>query len=406
MKTWTTPASIRDRIQREWDRGRLLSSMLGGPSLFPHRITLSAPRSSEIVDRFDEVRKWISELDRKSARDPQKSYVLEWREINHRLVGKNDIPKTAVFETAEAALSFIGKEPEARRVMDAARQITRVFPVLKDWVVDHPLTVLEWADDWPRLLSVLDWVAKHPRSGLFLRQVDAPGIDTKFIETHRGVLGELLDIVLPSEAIDHEHTHAKGFEPRYGFRSKPQMVRFRFLDSDHSIQGLRDLTVPHDQFASLNVPVQRVFIVENEIEFLVFPEAFASLVIFGGGYSLKRLNEAKWLSKKEIYYWGDLDTHGLAILDELRAYFPHTVSVLMDEETLFPHKDFWEKEDRPTSRDLTRLTPAEKDLYEALRTNRWGTKIRLEQEKIRVSFMEEYLRRLGLISRNSLDTSM
>ena len=31
---------------------------------------------------------------------------------------------------------------------------------------------------------------------MYLRQVDVPGVDTKFIERHKGVLTELLDVQL------------------------------------------------------------------------------------------------------------------------------------------------------------------------------------------------------------------
>jgi hypothetical protein len=34
-----------------------------------------------------------------------------------------------------------------------------------------------------------------------------------------------------------------------------------------------------------------------------------------------------------VLYWGDLDTHGFAILDELRAHCPHAESLLMNRAT-------------------------------------------------------------------------
>ena len=252
---------------------------------------------------------------------------------------------------------YIGKVSDASRAVDAAGQISDAFPVLREWATAYPQKVLHWADEWPRLLKLVEWVAAHPRSGLYLRQVDIPGIDTKFIETHRSVLGEILDVVLSPESLDEEQSGAAHFEARYGFCTKPQPIRFRYLDPAQSLQGLRDLAVPNDQFACLNLPVRCVFIVENAIEFWAFPAAPASIILFGVGYGLKRFRAVAWLAEKDIYYWGDIDTHGLAILDELRTYFPLARSMLMDAETLLTYRQYWETEDRPATHDLTRLTP-------------------------------------------------
>ena len=49
---------------------------------------------------------------------------------------------------------------------------------------------------------------------MYLRQVDAPGVDTKFIERHKGVLTELLDVQLDPSRVD---TVAPDFAERYGF---------------------------------------------------------------------------------------------------------------------------------------------------------------------------------------------
>jgi hypothetical protein len=160
------------------------------------------------------------------------------------------------------------------------------------------------------------------------------------------------------------------------------MVRFRMLDSRLYIDGLSDLTVITNEFARLSFPVKRVFITENEINFLAFPESAESMVIFGSGYGFDHLTPAEWLRHKEMFYWGDIDTHGFAILDQLRGHFPTVRSLLMDRATLLAHQDFWAKEDRPTNRDMERLEPEEKSLYDDLRQDRLAPALRLEQERI------------------------
>lgn len=125
-----------------------------------------------------------------------------------------------------------------------------------------------------------------------------------------------------------------------------------------------------------------MFITENEINFLAFPVRAESIVLFGYGYGFDHLAPADWLRDKEIYYWGDIDTHGFAILDQLRSHFPATRSLLMDRATLLAHRDFWGKEEQPTTRDLDRLEPEEKSLFDDLRCDRLAPALRLEQERI------------------------
>ena len=82
---------------------------------------------------------------------------------------------------------------------------------------------------------------------------------------------------------------------------------------------MTDLAVPAREFAALDLPVERVFITENEINGLAFPAVPGSMVIFGLGYGLDRLSEVGWLHRRDLYYWGDIDTYGFHILDRLRA---------------------------------------------------------------------------------------
>ncbi len=81
------------------------------------------------------------------------------------------------------------------------------------------LQALELSIEWTRLLTVVTWLVEHPRPGIYLRQVDLPGIHSKFIETLRGVLAELLDLTLPVDAVDTCKTGISQF-PGLSFRAK------------------------------------------------------------------------------------------------------------------------------------------------------------------------------------------
>ena len=388
---WTTPTDLQAQVHKLWDRGLLLASVAGGESVFPRRLALKGPDSRALGERFSEVRDWIAGLVANEG-----LYRIEWRSVNHRVLGANRIPSAIWIDTLEQALGLIGKHRAAERFAGMVERTRETRAELIPWLAKRPLRALALAEEWPQLLAIVDWLSKHPRPEVYLRQVDLPGVHTKLIEGHRGVLAEFFDLVLPGEAIDATHTGAFGFCRRYGFLDKPARVRFRMLDPTVRLLPMasdQDITLAQAAFSSLAPPVATVFITENEINFLAFPNVRDSMVIFGAGYGFANLVAAHWLQEKNILYWGDIDTHGFAILNQLRGFFPHTVSFLMDRETLLAHRQFWGSEPQPQTGDLLRLTTEEQALYDQLRQHTWGVSVRLEQEKINFRFLAATLQR-------------
>ena len=117
------------------------------------------------------------------------------------------------------------------------------------------------------------------------------------------------------------------------------------------------------------------------------------MVIFGAGYGFNNFASVEWMRDHIIHYWGDIDTHGFAILNQLRAFFPRAASLLMDRETLMEHETLWGVEPSPETGTLTRLTSEESRLYDQLRHNELGNQIRLEQEKIGIEWLVKALGR-------------
>ncbi len=105
---------------------------------------------------------------------------------------------------------------------------------------------------------------------------------------------------------------AKRFAERYGFLAKPVQVRFRILDSAYYIRAMSDIQIPVAEFEKLHLDVDHIFITENEINGLAFPDVKRAIIIFGLGFGLDRLAGVEWLHNKRMYYWGDIDTHGFA----------------------------------------------------------------------------------------------
>ena len=393
---WTRPADLRRQVQRLWDRGRLLSSLATREAMFPLRLALKRPNAAQLRDHFDEARSWSASL------RSMPHLRIAMREFRHRVSGANALPHEVWIDTLEDAAAVIGKRGEVaafRRVVETTRARQ---PSLLPWIARRPLNASQLADDWNLLLDVVGWLQDHPRPGIYLRQMDVPGVHSKFVESRRGVIGELLNCVLPPESIDASAAGVAGFARRYGFRDKPERIRFRILDSTHALlpgdrdrsTGSQDVTLDATTFAALDTGVSRVFVTENEINFLAFPSIEGGMVVFGAGYGFESLRRARWLSRCRLFYWGDIDTHGFAILDELRSHFGRVESFLMDRATFDEFEPLWGTESSPLDRELSRLTAEEHALYDDLRFHRIGSNLRLEQERIGFEWVRSRLDRL------------
>jgi predicted RecB family nuclease len=390
---WSKPSDIADKVKRWWDKGELLSELATPDvSTFPRTINLLKPTSKELSHNFDEVRQWISEINSVASGE------IQLQEVNHHIVGRNKIPVSVKFETIHDAIELIGKERQAKKFERLVEKIKTRKPAILPWVAKHPHGALALESDWDKLIDIVDWFETHSDRRIYLRQVDISRVHTKMIEEHKTTLSALLDYVLPISERAKSSNPNQEFESRFGFLLKPLRIRFRILDQRRSIisthREIQDITLDAATFGTLDPQVKFVYIVENEINFLAFPPLKDALVIFGSGYGFENLARATWLFKHKIFYWGDIDTHGLNILNGARKFLPHMRSIMMDESVLVSHREHWVKEQEPVKTiHLERLTESEHALYDKLRIDFYGSNVRLEQEKLSWKFVEQEITR-------------
>ena len=246
-----------------------------------------------------------------------------------------------------------------------------------EWLAGAP------AADFERLLAVLRWLIANPDSGLYIRQLPIPGIDTKWIGANRRRLVDLLAQHHRLRA-DQQDARDTDLHRLAGLRREPDLMRLRILDPAlrTAAGGLGDITAPVGQLAALPLDPDRVFIVENLQTGLAFDDLPGAVCFMARGYAVDAFAAIPWLQQRPCHYWGDLDTHGFAILNRLRQFLPDAQSLLMDEDTLLAHRDLWQREDKPAAGPLERLTPAERAVFDGLLADRWGERVRLEQERV------------------------
>ncbi len=391
-----TPDEIKARALRYWQDQRCLKAYLGGAAFFPLVIPFRKPSAKQLLNDFAEVRRWVQTLRKHSKEQRGHGYTLVFKEAKHRQLGEQSVPSQIRFDAPEDYYKFIGKHREFTRLQALIAQIEAAQPVLRPWLESQPLKILEYAEAWPQLLATVSFFQASPKPNRYLRELDIPGVDSKFVEQHMPILRDLLDRILPPEAINAEVTGltGSGFERRYGLKYDEPLIRLRLLDSAQAGPwGTSDLTVPQSEFHRLALPCRQVFITENKINGLSFPATPDSLVIFGLGYGIGSVKDAPWLCDKAIYYWGDIDTHGFAILSQVRSYFPNAKSLLMDHETLLGHRQLWvqEEDDKRFEGILENLTDVERKLYTMIKDNILGERVRLEQERLPFAYVRSRL---------------
>lgn len=423
---WSTSATVTLAARKLWDRGAILRELNLPPEewvSFPHRVRLSGPSAADLVEHRAEAQAWSRALNDSAA---NADWDLLTKRIRAGVLGMQTIPTAAIISTPMVALNLLGRAQTA----DAStfRELLAAIEILdylaREVALRRPFDVLAAGDDWPILVKVARWLLENPRPGIYVRQVPVPGLHTKVIEQHRPILTRLLDTVLAATDIAPEHS---AFAHRFGFIDEARSVRIRgdravlglplqgaeptsHLESDaapaarpalvHPTLGvlltddsLGDVTWPVTALAALDAPavgVRELVIVENKISFLTTPHHPGRLILWGAGYGADQLLHAlEWRDRVAVTYWGDLDTHGLHILDAVRSHAPHVRSVLMDLDTLEAHKPYWGRESRQRAGALIHLTESEQLLYQALLQGELGESLRLEQEYIgyeRVAF--------------------
>jgi hypothetical protein len=366
---WTTLHDVEAKVRRRWNDGSLLRAHAAQAPFTPIEVAVRGPKPSEIGDDLSAVRSWISALDEGSAGGRRYDVVLA--PIGGRHIGRNVLPSRVIVSSSAQAFALlrVGRQVEQ---FDDVLTLTDGVPPVRAWVLDHPHRALGLADQMPRLLGAYRWLDTHRDSGRYLREISAPGVDTKFAENHRSVLAAMLGVSATST----------GFVRGLGLRAKPEMVRIRVSPDLGLPTPLSELSVRADELQRLAITPRAALVIENEISYLSVGVPKGGIVLWGKGFEVDRVGRLPWLAAIPVTYWGDIDTHGFAILDRLRAWFPHARSVLMDRQTLVAHRDRWVQEDRPATSSLTRLTAAELDLYTDLVTDRLGSSVRLEQERV------------------------
>lgn len=370
------PEDVRQFLARRF-QSKHREWLIGDPgeSQWPLEVPLGIPTEQAALRQVDGVRAWVS-----AWQGWQGVGTLSWCDRRWKALGVQRLPEKLALRGPEDVAMWIGESARWERAQSRYRALIARWPVLAQQLPRYFDVLADYSDaDYQRLTEMLDWIASHPYSNLYPRQLPVSGLDSKWLDGRKGLLTDLV------AAIQEDSSSDLDFYQRCGLKAPPLLVRMRVLDQSlrAHVGGVGDITAPVEDLAGISWPVSHVFIVENLQTGLAMSDMPGAVVFMRLGYNVDVLARLPWLARARCMYWGDLDTHGFAILHRARSYIPELQSVLMDEETLLRHKALWVDEAaQHSAAELTLLTKDEQQLYRDLKQQRWGQNVRLEQERI------------------------
>ncbi len=339
-------------------------------------LSLGAPTERDVMEDAAGIREWVS-----AWTDWSGVGEIAWEDRQWPRMGKQRIPCGIAYASAEQVSDAVGQRKRWDRAVERYVHIASRWPwLINGTELSSNFDVLaNYSDeDYGRLLSLLKWLERNPDSGLYLRQLPLESIDTKWVERRKGLVTDLMREIrsLPPET---------NFFGACGLQKPPPRLRLRLLCPDLRARfgGLEDIEAPLEQIAQMALAPARVLVVENLETGLAMP-SFPGVVCFMKlGNAATLLGSIPWVAKATLHYWGDIDTHGFAILARVRQQFPTIETLLMDEITMDVHRDLCVDEPTPMlTAETAYLRESEKALYQKLCAGHKGKYLRLEQERI------------------------
>lgn len=374
-KKLLSPEAARDFLVRRFNNQH--QNWLAGEGAWPMVVALGVPTDKDIAEDAFAVRAWATAW--QSWTGPGE-VLFEERQFAR--FGRHRLPSRLSFESAAVVAAAVAQSRRWEIACERYRRMSNRWPVLAhcNALASRFDVLADYSDeDFERLVTLLAWLNANPASGLYVRQLPVEGLDTKWLEKRTGLVAGLL------RAVRGTGDEGGDFHALFGLKKPAHRVRIRLLCPTLRglVGGLGDIEAPVGELSRLPISPAAVVIVENLETGLALPDIANTVLVMKLGNAVSALGALPWLQSADVVYWGDIDSHGFAILDRARKAVPQIRSVLMDEATLSAHRPLWGQESALCANvACEELTPKEKSVYEHLRAGTWGSRVRLEQERL------------------------
>lgn len=338
-------------------------------NFMPLPISLHPPKAREVEsDGGATFRSW------------KQSWENHWITVEHvdkrlGLFGIYSVPSRVVIDSPSTAARLAGLTRDWERTVSLLDRLTAgLAEDSSRAILAHKASVWAgWSDiTADQFIAVVQWLRGHDTSDYYQRELPIMGVDTKWLETHAGLVSAIAG--------------------RPNFKPRPIMVEIKSLDPALPIAGdLRHLSADVEDLSGVPLGFDKVVIVENYTTFIALPELPRTLAVYGGGFSVtERIDFIG--GGYPTWYWSDLDSAGFAMLASVRAHLPQVHSILMDTDTVLSHLPFAVEESQSTTVNIHMLTADERATYELLCERANGSCLRIEQERIGFAWAVDKLR--------------
>lgn len=397
----TSPKQLAQQLAKQWQRAdireaRLLGAKISedkenkenkenrdnrdnGANVYPLRLPIPAPSPKLFSAHLTAVKSHLTAWKQVTIGE------VDWQIKSYRdLQTPLDIPRAWQLNNNAEWIAAADNAEVTREYHCYLSLFEHVSPLFHRLLLRYKKMVMEREKETIiQACQLAEQLSPNIAGGAPLRALSLAGIDSKFFEKHRQLIIKLLDCRFDGEVSQ------QGLETFLGACKDEHWLLV--VDVDGDLLPFQQQKIRSSELQQRGLPDGlapcRLLVCENIQVAHALPHLPNTVAVLGSGLNLMWL-QAKWTANREIIYWGDMDTWGLAMLARARSYRPLIQSVLMDSG-LFQRYAERNKAVVETTRadsyiaDIWHcLSEDEQQLYQQLKHSELG---RVEQEFIAVS---------------------
>lgn len=313
------PADLAAKLARQWQNTSLREQRLFNADSWPIRLSIGRPTAQEITGDLNKVRQhlhlWRGVTTGKVVWQPQR-----FRGASDEV----DIPVSWILHSPSEWVEAANSTEMRNEYQSLSRLVSSIDERFHHLVIRKRRLVLDRpAKEVVQAAKLASCLTPGYAEGKPLRALPVAGIDSKFFERNRQLIIQLLDTLYEGLASE------QGLEAFLGAEDEGHHWLL-IADLDGSLLPFRQLRVRAQELTYKPLPGANIVIVENERCLHQLPSLENTIAILGAGMNLAWM-QASWLRKRNIAYWGDIDTWGLTMLARARQHQPELEPLLMNK---------------------------------------------------------------------------
>ena len=331
-----SPHHLAQQLARQWQRSDWREAhLLAGAGAWPLHLSIGAPTAHSFQHASPALRQHLQAWQAITDHGPGS---VQWAPRSYRGgAAPLPVPLHWTLERPSEAMAAIVRFAGREHASVAADHQALVAVLAQADVCFHRLLLRRpglWRHLPPDQVIVATRVALQLAPGCAggrpLRALAVAGNDSKFFERHDSLLKALLDERFDGQASRQGLTAFLGASPE----GEHWVLVAPLADG---LLPFRRQRVTTTELQAVALPARRILLVENERSLHQLPRPVPdTIAILGSGLNLAWL-AAAWLQERDVAYWGDLDTWGLAMLATARRHLPQLHALLMDRATFDAH---------------------------------------------------------------------